>query len=459
MNRVISRAKALFLLILILAGGMAFFLGEYFAKSQNWILFNGSPHVYNASNIGCGMITDRNGMLILDLSKGRTYSALEQLRRATLHWVGDRQGNISAPALSYYAEEIAGFDPINGIYNYSGNGGQVKLTLSGNIQMTALEAMGDYKGTLAVYNYRTGELLCAISTPNFDPDAVPDISGDTSGQYEGVYLNRFVQSAYTPGSIFKIVTAAAALETIPDIQEQIFSCTGIVEYGVDKVTCEKSHGTLTFREAFGRSCNCSFAKIADQLGGETLERYAEQFGVTKSLSFDGITTISGSVDAENAAAVQVAWSAIGQHKNLVNPCVYMAFLGAIANDGAGIMPHLVSQINVGGKTTYTAEPEKADRIMSKETAAVMQEMLRNNVQTYYGDDSFPGLTVCAKSGTAEVGGEKRPNAMFTGYVMDENYPLAFIATIEDGGYGRQVCVPVLSQVLSACKAEMDGRGS
>ena len=168
MNRVISRAKALFLLILILAGGMAFFLGEYFAKSQNWILFNGSPHVYNASNIGCGMITDRNGMLILDLSKGRTYSALEQLRRATLHWVGDRQGNISAPALSYYAEEIAGFDPINGIYNYSGNGGQVKLTLSGNIQMTALEAMGDYKGTLAVYNYRTGELLCAISTPNFD---------------------------------------------------------------------------------------------------------------------------------------------------------------------------------------------------------------------------------------------------------------------------------------------------
>ena len=95
--------------------------------------------------------------------------------------------------------------------------------------------------------------------------------------------------------------------------------------------------------------------------------------------------------------------------------------------------------------------------MSTQTAEILQSFLRNNVQNYYGEDAFPGLTVCAKSGTAEVGGDKRPNAMFTGFVADPEYPLAFLAAIEDGGYGRPVCVPILSQILQACKLEMDGQ--
>ena len=77
--------------------------------------------------------------------------------------------------------------------------------------------------------------------------------------------------------------------------------------------------------------------------------------------------------------------------------------------------------------------------------------MRNNVENYYGDENFAGFTVCAKSGTAEVGGDRKPNAMFTGFVTDEGYPLAFIVTIEDGGYGRLTCVPVLEKVLQACR--------
>ena len=81
--------------------------------------------------------------------------------------------------------------------------------------------------------------------------------------------------------------------------------------------------------------------------------------------------------------------------------------------------------------------------------------MRNNVATNYGDENFPGLTVCAKSGTGEVGSERRPNAMFTGFVMDEEYPLAFFVAVEDGGYGSQVCVPIISQVLAVCKEVLD----
>ena len=93
--------------------------------------------------------------------------------------------------------------------------------------------------------------------------------------------------------------------------------------------------------------------------------------------------------------------------------------------------------------------------MSSATAEILQEMLRSTVQNYYGDDSFPGLNVCAKSGTAEVGGDLKPNAMFTGFVADEEYPLAFMVVVENGGYGSHTCVPILSKVLGVCKAVMD----
>lgn len=93
--------------------------------------------------------------------------------------------------------------------------------------------------------------------------------------------------------------------------------------------------------------------------------------------------------------------------------------------------------------------------MSEDTAAILQEYMRNNVVNNYGADNFPGLTVCAKSGTGQVSGQ-RPNAMFVGFVSDEQYPLAFIAAVENAGYGKQVCVPILSKVLSACRDVLDG---
>ena len=456
MNRVISRARITIALVLVLALGTGFFCFEYFTKAGDWVMSPGSPHVYTAGHIGCGVITDRSGILLVDMTAGRLYSESAELRSSVIHWVGDRQGNISVPALTYYTDQILGYDLLDGVYAYGGTGGQISLTLSAKVQMAALEAMGDYKGTIAVYNYKTGEILCAVSTPTFDPDDPPVITEENQAAYDGVYLNRLIQSTYTPGSIFKIVTTAAALETIPDIQQRVFTCTGVVEYGIDKVTCEQSHGELDLKTAFARSCNCAFSQIADLIGGETLQKYARQFGITESVKFDGLTTAAGSISAENEAPVLVAWSAIGQHKDLINPCSYMQFLGAIAAGGSGAVPHYVSSIKVGSKVTYDAETQRTESIMSAQTAQTLREYLRNNVENYYGDDSFPGLTVCAKSGTAEVGGEKKPNAMFTGFVADEEYPLAFIVAIEDGGYGRPVCVPVLSKVLAACKAELDG---
>lgn len=450
MNRVASRAWITMLFALLLLAGFVFFLCEYFANAGQWAVFSGSPHVYNGGNIDCGVVTDAEGYILLDMTGERTYSTDRELRSATVHWVGDRYGYVDAPALSSYAAQIAGFDMLNGVYNYGDHLGVTELTLSATAQKAALEALGDYKGTVAVYNYKTGQLICAVTTPNYDPDNVPDMENDTTGAYEGLYVNRFTQSVYTPGSIFKIVTLAAALETIPDIQKQTFSCTGSYTIGGDKITCESAHWDQNLQTAFLNSCNCAFALIAQQLGATTLQRYVEQFGVTDSITFDGITTASGSFDLTDADEVNVAWSSIGQYNDQVNPASFLAFLGAVANDGRSVTPHLVERITVGGSTTYTAETETGERIMSSATAKVLQEYMAYNVNAYYGSENFPGLTVCAKTGTAEVGGGKKPNAMLAGFTADENIPLAFIVCVEDAGYGKTVCVPIASRVLDAC---------
>ena len=449
MRRIAMRSITLWILILLLLGGLGFFLVEYVMYSDQWVLAQGSPHIYKGDNIATGVVLDRDGVLLMDTSENRTYASTKELRSATIHWLGDRYGYISAPAVANYAKEMAGFDILTGLYSDTG-GGKAKLTISSKLQLAAQKARGDKKGTVALMNSRTGEILCAVTTPNYDPDDVPNMAADDSGAYEGVYMNRFTQSVYIPGSIFKIVTTAAALEEIEDIREQTFTCTGEVDYGEYDVTCEHIHGELDFDSALAQSCNCAFAQIIEQLGKDTLEEYVKKYAVTESVTFDGITTAKGNFDVSDATRLEVAWSGIGQHKDQVNPCRYLTFISAIANDGLEVQPYVMKSVTNGSKQTYQAVTKTGDRLMSREIASELQKMMRNNVIEKYGVENFPDLEVCGKSGTAQVGGEKKSNAMFTGFVQDEEYPIAFFVAVEDGGYGRLTCIPVLSEVLEAC---------
>ena len=460
MNRIAGRSAIVLLFAILLLAGMVFFVFEFLVKADSWVVTPGSPHIYNAGNLDYGVVTDRDGILLLDLSGDRRYSGDENIRRSMLHWLGDRYGQVYSPALSKYAAQIVGYDLLDGLYTYGGKReGVISTTLSSMVQTVALEALGDYKGTVAVYNYRTGELLCAVSTPTYDPDNVPDIESDEEGVYKGVYMNRFTQSAYIPGSIFKIVTLAAALETIPDIQARTFTCTGTIEIGGSQVTCNEDeiHGEQTMKQAFRNSCNCAFAEVALELGAETLNKYVKQFGIQEPVSFDGVITEEGNFEVLGKDNVSLAWSAIGQGDDEVNPCTFLTYMGAVAAGGKGVLPHVVQQVTVNGRNTHTAETVTGNRIMSATTAKTIREYMRFNVEDKYDVDGefFPGLTVCAKTGTAEVGDALKPHAMLAGFVADEEYPLAFIVCVENAGYGKTVCRPIASQVLAACKAEMD----
>ena len=451
MNRVTKRTWLMALFILVLLGGMLVFTWEYVTEAKDWVAFSGSPHVYNSSNLGCGTVTDRSGRCFWIL---RTPGPIQAMwlpanppstgwGTGRLYYAGD-----GSPAM----RGDGGLDGSHGVTILQAPR-TAALTLSAHVQNTALEAMAGRKGTIAVYNYKTGEILCALSTPTYDPDNVPDMEGNDA--YEGVFINRFLQSAYVPGSIFKIVTTATALDCVPGIEEKTFTCYGKLEYGTEAVTCEKAHGTQTLKQAFANSCNCAFAQIAELIGKKNMVSHVEKFGITERLSFDGVTTAEGNYDVSNTAPVSFAWSCIGQHTDLINPARYMTFMGAIAGGGVGAEPYLVSRIQCGDQVTYEAKTQKTDRILSREVAAIVQSYMRNNVQSVYGDWNFPGLSVCAKSGTSQLGGGQTSNAMFAGFVENEEYPLAFIVVVENGGYGSHTCVPILSKVLAACKTVMD----
>ncbi len=458
MKRISHRMVFLIVLVAALLLGILAFTVHYFFRSDDWVVFSGSPHVYTGNNLSSGRVTDRSGTLLLDSTDGRSYSEDAALRSATMHLLGDRFGYISSPVLNEYADELVGFSKVNGLYSLTDASNTAVLTISAQVQKTAQAALAGRKGTIGVYNYKTGEILCAVTSPTYDPDNMPDVENDATGAYDGVYLNRFFQTSYVPGSIFKLVTSIAALENIPDITQRTFTCSGTWEIGGDTIICNGVHGTLTFQEALAHSCNVAFGQLAVELGPETMTAYAEQLGVTESLKFDGVTTAAGSFDLEGAADSEIAWSGIGQYTDLVNPCQYMVLMGAIANGGQAAIPHLMARVEGGLTDRYTARTAYTETLMDAAAASQLADMMRYNVVNMYGAGQFPDLKVCAKSGTAELGPGTTPNATFAGFIQDENYPLAFIVIVENGGSGSATCAPIAGQVLNACVAAMQNEG-
>mgnify|MGYP002552832054 FL=1 len=454
MKKVSGRAIFPLILAIVLLAGTVLLCVRYFVKAGEWVTFSGSPHVYTGVNLDGGVVTDRDGTLLLDSTDGRTYSADAVTRTATMHLLGDRYGYIQAPLLGSFADDMIGFDKINGLYGAEGTEANAALTLSAAAQTAAYQALGNYHGTVGVYNYKTGEILCAVTSPSYDPDNMPDVDADTSGAYDGVYVNRFFQAAYTPGSIFKIVTLAAAIETVPDWENLTFTCEGKTIIGGQEIICEGVHGTITLKQALAHSCNVAFGELAGKVGTKALMEYAEKLGLSESFECDGIPVKAGTVDLKDADAGDLAWAGIGQYTDQVNALTFMRAMGRIAGGGTGAEPYLMAKITRGEKTAYEAKTETSSRALKAETAAKLTEYLRNNVATMYGDWQFGGLNVCAKSGTAEHEG-KTADAMFAGFCVDENCPLAFVVFVENGGSGSAVAAPIAAKVLQVCAAAIN----
>lgn len=456
MNRVKTRTITALVLVAAMTAGLLFYVCSYFTNGAEWASFKANRNIFTNGLVLTGTIVDRRGTVLTSAEDGnRWYHSDHGIRLATLHVVGDRSGNIGTSVLNRYASQLIGYDPVNGVYSLSDRGGTVRLSIDAEVSRAALDALDGAKGTIAVYNYKTGEILCMVSSPTFDPDNEPNLSEDDSG-YDGVYLNRAISSTFTPGSIFKLVTAAAAIENIDGLFDMTFHCPGSIEVDGKTINCHSTHGSLSLGNALAVSCNCAFAEIALMLGGDTLANYAEAYGLTQSFAMDSISTAAGNFDSHEDDSWELAWSGIGQSTDLVNPLAFLRLMGAYANGGVAVTPRFVLSAADPSGIQTTVTRQSSERLVDEKTANAMRELMAYNVSANYGAGNYPGLDLCAKSGTAEVGSDAQPHAWFTGFLRNEDAPLAFIVLIENGGSGSKVAGAAANKVLQAAVAAIRG---
>ena len=454
MKQMSRRSRILLAFALVFTIGLVVLGVVYAASAGSWTSYPANRHIYNNSAIlsGAGDITDRNGVVLAQTVEGeRLYNSSADIRRATLHALGDPDRFIKTGLQSAFWKQLTGYNLLNGVFQPSGTGNDMQLTLDANLCVTALKALGNYKGTVAVYDYRTGELLCMVSNPTYDVNNKPDIEGDTTGRYTGVYLNRFLSSSYPPGSTFKLVTAAAALETQDDMEERTYTCSRGVEIGGEWISCLGNHGTIGFEDALAESCNAYFAQLAVDLGADTLAKTAEKMGFNQNFSLDGIQAAKSTIDFTDIREVDLGWAGMGQYTNMANPLQYLTMIGAIANGGVPVKPYIVESItSPAGIPLHFRFWKTGSRMLSRETANTLSDMMRYTVSEHLGDSSFPGLSLCGKTGTAEVNGAE-PHSWFVGFNRDEDCPLAFVVVAENAGSGSGVARRVANTVLQQAK--------
>ena len=217
------------LLGFVLILGVGVFTYRYIAHGDDWASYEGNLDVYARGDLSKGSLYDTNGQILMkNTSSGMEFNENADVRKALMHVTGDKDNNITTGANRAFTDELIGYNLINGVYSLNYAGKDVTMTLDANVCAEAYRALDGRKGAIGVYNYETGEIICMVSSPTYDPQNPPSISADDKS---GVYINRFTSSKFPPGSIFKLVTAAASIETLDDAYSFQVQCRGKEDYG------------------------------------------------------------------------------------------------------------------------------------------------------------------------------------------------------------------------------------
>ena len=402
-----KRAAIVYALIAAFLAGVCFFVVSLVMNGGEWSSNKANRHIYRGGTIvNAGAIYDKNGVaLAISSDNERIFSSDSAVRKSVLHVVGDTAGVISTGTHYLYRDVLSGYSRIEGIYNLkrSGTGTDITLNIDSEANKTAYEALGEYNGAVAVYNYKTGQLLCSVSKPAYDINNKPD-DLLTNEKYTGVFLDKVVSGIYTPGSIMKIVTAGCAIENIPDIYTRTFECDGKYETGDGTVICNGEHGKQDFQKAMNNSCNCAFAEISIELGADKLRAYAESLGFNSQLYAKEIRLTKSRFEPSATSKAELGWAGIGQSTTYVNPAHFLSLVGAIANGGTGYAPDRIRSTGTVSQIMGRMPQECVK--MNPETAAKLAVLLRSNVEDKYGDGKFRNLQMCGKTGTAQIDNAK-----------------------------------------------------
>lgn len=365
------------------------------------------------------------------------------------------------------------------------SGSNVMLTIDAKVQQVAERALkeniekinnGDYgekrevyAGSVVVLNVKTGEVISMVSYPDFEPQLFVDgISTEKWNEYtvkgRSALINRTMQSAYAPGSIFKMVPAIAGLETGKITKDEQIKCAGIYPGGYKPkcwyyTTYGRGHGYLTVSQAIQKSCNCYFYEVGTRIGIDNIEKYATYFGLGQKTNIELPGEISGTLAGKKLyEKLDEAWyygntlsAVIGQAENNFTPIQMARYIAMLTNGGKKLDLTIIKDIiNNQGESIKTEEVKDYinKRLGIEKTSEENLNIQKENLKTvlegmqsvteeggtaYSVFKDFP-IQVGGKTGSAEAGNDKT-NAWFVGFAPYENPEIAVVVLVENGAHG------------------------
>ncbi|MEV6005846.1 penicillin-binding protein 2 [Streptomyces sp. NPDC051976] len=352
-------------------------------------------------------------------------------------------------------------------------GGNVVTTLNAKAQQAAFKGLGNSKGAVVAIDPRTGAILAMASTPSYDPSSIAGNSAkdeknwvalDKKNDPDDPSQNRALRQTYPPGSTFKLVTAAAALEngSVTDINKPTDSPLPYTLPGTHtplnnegNIPCKNA----TLNNALRYSCNTVFGKLgAEQVGLQGMVDEAEKFGFNQE-QFLPVRADKSNFDTKMSKD-QVALSSIGQFDTAATPLQMAMVASAIANDGKLMKPYMVDKLVAPNLSTIAqTNPSPMSQPLTPQNAQKLQAMMENVVNQGTGTNAqIPGVRVGGKTGTAQhgVNNDQKPYAWFVSYAMtDQGSPVAVAVVVEDSSANRDdisgggLAAPIAKQVMQA----------
>lgn len=396
----------------------------------------------NEENILRGEITDRRGTVLVNSVKtDETQTRNYKYGKIYSHIIGysSREYGKSGIEATYNKELLDLYDlnPIGELKNILSDretvGNNVVLTVDHNIQSYAYKLLGNRKGSIVLMNPKTGEIYSMISSPSFNPSTLKENWDDIVANEDSPLLNRATMGMYTPGSIFKVITATAALEN--KNTDEIYNCKGSINIDgyVLKDYKGEAHGEVDLEKALVDSCNVAFSQIGLDVGTDKLKRASEKYLLNDNIPFD-LRTAKSIFPEKIQSKPELGASAIGQGKILVTPLNMAMVASAVANQGDMMKPVLVKKIiNSKGRVLKKDETELLSRATSPEVAEQLKSMMIDVVEKGTGRNAkIKNIKVAGKTGTAENETGKE-HAWFIGFAPADNPIVAVAVIVENSG--------------------------
>jgi peptidoglycan glycosyltransferase len=344
-------------------------------------------------------------------------------------------------------------------------GNSVVTTLDPQAQQVATDALAGQKGAVVALDPRSGAVKALVSSPGYDPNAVRDpdaLAALNRDDANAPLVDRVTQGLYPPGSTFKVLTAAAALDSgkfTPD--STLDGRSGRIVSGVPlRNDAGDDFDNPTLSQALTFSINTAFAQVGEDLGKATMADYMRRFGFYSLPPLDypddqkvaSGERLDGRLLPVVSPQVDVGRMAIGQDKLLVTPLQMAMVAAAVANGGKLMEPHLTDKIvDPDGRTVKTIEPKEYSQPISSQTASELTQMMGNVVEEGTGTAvQLPGIDVAGKTGTAEIDVARDiAQPWFIAFAPARNPQIAIAVTVEHsvGGFGGTVAAPIARDVL------------